>query len=125
VPAGASLDNIRIEFTNIVTRVTGSVANAAGERTREAFIIVFASDQERWGFPSRYILTAMPAPDLAYSVALPPGDFLVVALPGDTDRNLWNDPDFLSLLRGQSTAFTIAEGETKTVDLKLLEAPIR
>src|SRR5262245_30276621 len=125
VPVNATLENILIELTSKVTQVNGTVTNAAGEKTRETWVVLFASDPDRWTFQSRFLARAVPAPNLIFNARVAPGEYLAAALPGDVDRSRWNDPDFLGLLRDRATPLSISEGETKTLDLKIVEAPVQ
>ena len=49
---------------------------------------------------------------------LPPSEYNIIAID-KLETGQWTDPDFLERLRFKATAFTLSEGETKTVDLKL------
>ena len=42
----------------------------------------------------------------------------------DVEVNAWTDPEFLGLARERATKFSIADGETKTIDLPLSAAPV-
>ena len=37
------------------------------------------------------------------------------------ENGQWFDPDFLEAVRSSATAITLAEGETRTIDLKVVE----
>jgi hypothetical protein len=50
---------------------------------------------------------------------LPPGNYLAVALPS-VQGTEWQDPEFLQQYLGVATRVSLAEGETKTVSLKLI-----
>ena len=54
---------------------------------------------------------------------LPPGDYFGVAIT-DVEPGAWTDPSFLSQARDRATPFTLAPGETKSVDLPLSPAPV-
>jgi hypothetical protein len=49
---------------------------------------------------------------------LPPGDYLLAAVT-DVDQDEWQDPAFLERLQPGSIKVTIAEGEKKTLDLRI------
>jgi len=48
-------------------------------------------------------------------------DYRVIALDY-VDQNEWNDPDFLERIRSKATAFSINEGEAKSIDLRITTA---
>ena len=64
-----------------------------------------------------------PAADDLFHTRLLAGDYYVVAM-NDVETNAWTDPEFLSLAREHATKFSIADGETKTIDLALTPAPV-
>lgn len=125
VPPNATVDDIRLELTDVVTQVTGSVVTPSGEKTRDAFVIFFSPDPDRWTFQSRFLTMSSPGASQTYVAHVTPGSYLAVALPSTADRNAWNDPDFLAQLRDRAVPIAVAEGESKTLDLKLTEAPVQ
>jgi hypothetical protein len=50
--------------------------------------------------------------------ALPPGDYLAVALEYVEDGS-WNDPEYLESLRRYAVQVTLGEGASETVALKV------
>jgi hypothetical protein len=52
--------------------------------------------------------------------ALPAGDYLIVAVDDDV-AGRWKDPAFLEAASRVATPFSIAWGETKTLNLTLQE----
>jgi hypothetical protein len=74
------------------------------------------------GFPPRHITLARRVKNGFDARSLPPDDYLAVALPsvGETE---WLDPEFLQAVRPLATAFTLREGESKTLALRLKEKP--
>jgi hypothetical protein len=53
---------------------------------------------------------------------LPPDDYFAVAVP-TVNGFEWMDPEFLQAIRSQATAFTLLEGDSRTLDLKLKKRP--
>ena len=111
--------DIEVELTNRVTDVSGLVTNTKGEAVRDYSIVVFPRDREKWTPNSRYMRTTRPDQDGRYKVnGVPPGEYLVIALDY-LDTNEWNDPEFLDRVRSKATSFSVNEGETKSVDLRI------
>ena len=54
---------------------------------------------------------------------MPAGDYYAVAM-SEVDQGAWTDPEFLTQARERATKFTLAAGETKTVDLPLSPPPV-
>ena len=108
-------------LTNRVTELTGRVSRR-GTATREAYVVVFPDDTAKWTYPSRYLRSARGSADGTFTIrGLPPDarnraiavDYLEVGEGGD--------PVFLAAFRERSAAFSLAEGETRTIDLTLIE----
>ena len=116
---GTMVRDVEVELTNKVTSVSGLVTNQRGEPARDYTAVLFTQDSNRWTERSRYIKIGRPDQDGRFSVtALPPGDYYAVAIEA-LEAGLWNDPDFLQRVRTTATMFTLMEGETKTLDLRL------
>jgi hypothetical protein len=84
---------------------------------------VFAQDPAHWTVQTRYLSVSRPAADDLFHTRLLAGDYYVVAM-NDVEANAWTDSDFLSLAREHATRFSIADGETKTIELALSPAPV-
>ena len=81
--------------------------------------MVFPQDREKWDSGSRYLRTGRPDQDGRFKItALPPGEYEAVAL-GFVEPGESSDPDFLDSVKSKATPFSINEGETKTLTLKL------
>src|SRR5207237_9414274 len=120
--ANEDVTDIEVELSNRVSSVSGLVTSSKGETLKDYSIVVFPADRDKWTPNSRYLKTARPDQDGRYKVnGLPPGEYRVIALDY-VDQNEWNDPDFLERIRPKATAFSISEGEAKSVDLKITTA---
>jgi hypothetical protein len=80
---------------------------------------VFAEDEARWGFPTRFISTGRPDQDGRFRIrGLPPERYAALAVeylePGEE-----LNPETLERLRPSATIFALAEGEVRALDLKL------
>lgn len=113
------VDGIEVELTDHPAEVSGLVTDDRGAPVKDYSVLVFARDRERWSGNSRYFGFGRPDQDGRYKTsALPPGDYYAVALDY-LDQNESRDPDYLDRLRDKATPFTLGDGESKTLDLKL------
>ena len=116
------VDGVQVVLTSKVSRVGGGVSDDKGP-VADFAVIVFPSDPTKWIDRSRYVAVARPTQEGRFTLAgLPPEDYLAVALPSVTGTE-YMDPDFLQQLRVQATSFTLMEGDTKTLELKLKKRP--
>ena len=79
---------------------------------------MFAQDAQRWASQTRYTGAGRPNANNVYTVNVPAGGYFIVAVT-DIEQGEWNDPDVLAQLRERATRVTIADGERKTLDLKV------
>ncbi len=119
-PPGQSVTGVQVVLTKKVSALSGVVSDAGGKPLLDATVVVFPADEKLWAFQSRFIKAARPDQAGTYRMTgLPPSeDYLVVALQGLEDGQA-GDPDFLATVKDLATEFTLAEGETKAVDVKL------
>jgi hypothetical protein len=121
--ANEDVADIELEITNRLTDVSGLVTNSRGTALKEYSVVVFPQDRDRWTPNSRYTRTSRPDQDGRFKVnGLPPGAYYVIALDYLDTTGDWNDPDSLDRLKSKATTFSVNEGETKTVDLKIATA---
>jgi hypothetical protein len=117
---GRDIDDVEIVLTTRNPIVTGTVTTLEGQPARDYSVVVYSDDSARWRFPSRYVAVGRPNQEGQFTVrGLPPGDYLAVALAGLRGAE-WQDPEFLEQLRPLAKPITLAEDETKTLELKLL-----
>ena len=113
------LSGIEVELTNQTTEVSGAVTNNRSEPVKDYTVVVFAKDRERWGYMSRFFGTGRPDQDGRFKVrSLPAGEYYAVALdyvePGEA-----SDPELLDRVKTGAVSFSLSDGETKTIDLKI------
>jgi hypothetical protein len=115
--------DLEVELTNRIASLSGVVTNARGEGVKEYTAIVFAQDKEKWTGITRYQGAGRPDQEGRFKIAmLPPGDYFVVAVD-HLEQGQSGDPDFLERAARDATRFSLSEGETKTIQLKLTSLP--
>ena len=109
-----------IVMTTRSQTVTGSVSNDKGETLKEYKVIVFPDDPEQWtGATTRSFGTAEPDGQGQFQVSgLPAGSYFAIAIDAD-DEVEWTEPDWLERAAKTATRFTLDEGATKRLELKL------
>jgi protocatechuate 3,4-dioxygenase beta subunit len=123
VPPNGGVENVIVEMTNRTNEVSGRVTDADGSIVRDVFVIVFAQDPVHWTVQTRHLSVGRPGLDDRYHARLLAGDYYAVAI-SDVETNAWTDSDFLSAVRDRATKFSIADGETKTIDLHVSPPPV-
>jgi hypothetical protein len=114
------VNDVEIVLTNRAASVGGRVFDFEGKPATDYAVVVFAADSSKWSFPSRFITLGRPNQSGSYLVSgLPPETYLAVALPA-VQGTEWADPRFLEKLQPFGSAFTLGEGENRTLELKLL-----
>jgi protocatechuate 3,4-dioxygenase beta subunit len=114
------LNGLEVELTTQVSDLSGFVTNTRGENVKDYSIVVFSRDRERWGFASRYLGGGRPDQDGKYRVrSLPPGNYYAIALDY-VEQGAGTEPEFLDRMKDRATEFSLNEGETKTLELRLV-----
>ena len=112
---------LRIVLTDRIAGVVGSIGSSFGDsgNAAQAFVLVFAEDEKRWGYPSRFIRTARSDRGRFEVAGLPPNEeYRAVAVDYLEDGEEY-DPDFLKRMRQRATRFSLREGEQIALDLRL------
>ena len=117
---GRAYDGLQIVLTQKTTDLSGLVTDDRNRPIVDATVVVFPMNSERWGFQSRYGRVARPDTNGRYSIRnLPPADEYAIIAVRSLEPGQGTDPEFLARAREAAKTFSLAEGETKTVDVKL------
>ena len=122
---GRDVDGVEIVLTNRQQIVTGLVTNAKGEPVLDASVTFFPQSPDEWTGPTRRVGAGRPDQNGRYSVrTLPPGEYFAVATEAlDTSRRGSDPRQFYQDLSRLATPFTLTEGETRVIDLKVVVQP--
>ena len=117
---GQSYDGLQVVFTRKTTDLSGLVTDDRNQPVLDATVVVFPAERERWTYQSRFVRTLRPDTNGKYNVkSLPPlDDYLIIAVQ-NLEQGQGSDPEFLMRAKEQARPFSLAEGETKAVDIKL------
>ena len=115
------VSDIRIVITDRTTEVTGSVTNQKGEPTRDYTVVIFPEDRTKWTYPTRYLRAGRADQDGLFKIrGLPPDERYLAAAIDYLEDGQGGDPAFLEQITDRATPFTLGEGETKAISLKLV-----
>lgn len=117
---------LRVILTNRTSDVVGAIlaptsggsdASAVG-----AMVVVFAEDERRWEYPSRFVRVARAGARGTFQIpGMPPNeDYRAIAVDY-LEEGEESDPDFLKRIRDRATRFTLREDEQHTLDLRLVQ----
>ncbi len=117
---GQNVTGVQVILTKKVSALSGLVTDERSKPLLDATVVVFPANEKLWAFQSRFIKAARPDQSGTYRMTgLPPSeDYLVVALQGLEDGQA-GDPEFLATIKDLATTFSLGDGETKAVDVKL------
>jgi protocatechuate 3,4-dioxygenase beta subunit len=108
-----------LTFSDRSTTLSGTFQDATGRAASDYFIIVYAADRMFWSPPSRRVAMTRPGIDGKFTIRdLPSGNYLLAAVT-DAEPGEWMDPAFLAQLVTASIKVTLAEGETRTQDIRI------
>jgi hypothetical protein len=119
-----------VEFNDIdvvvspkAATISGTVTTAGGTTIDGYAVMVFATDESKWYPRSQSLRLERPSQNREFRVGgLPPGSYYVLAMSDGSDivtSGDWGDPATLERLRPLATRITVAEGETRSVTLRL------
>ena len=119
--AGESVTGLQVVLSTSSSGVAGTVTDDNGKPVADYAAIVFSEDPTKWGFMSRHVAMARPDQQGGFQAKnLPPGRYLAVAVEA-VEEGQETDPEFLERLRSLGTAFTLGEGEQRSVSLKIVQ----
>jgi protocatechuate 3,4-dioxygenase beta subunit len=116
---GRKLTGLIVTLSDRLTDLAGSVKNRRGEAVKDYVLVVFPTDEKLWAGQSRFIRTARPDQDGRFLIrGLPPARYLA-AVVESLETGSQNDPAVLEQLRPRGKGFSLADGESLTLDLEM------
>jgi hypothetical protein len=118
--AGRAYEGLQIVFTQKSTDISGLVTDDRGKPVLDVSVIVFPANRDLWTPQSRYLRTMRPDTSGRYNTrGLPPlDDYMVIAVQ-NLESGQASDPEFLNRAREEGRSFSLTEGETKAVDVRV------
>lgn len=114
-----NLTDVVVAFTDRMAAVKGRIIDTAGRPAPEFTLVVFSTDKSHWRQNSRRTRAVRPGNDGSFEILyLPPGSYHLAALTDLEQANL-GDASVLEQLAAVAVPVTLADGETKTQDVRL------
>jgi hypothetical protein len=114
------LKDIEVVVTQKRSGVSGGIVDARNALITDAFAVVFPEDPDLWTGQSRFISTARPDQAGRFVVTgLPPGRYFAAAVES-LEAGEERDPQLLERLARTAVRVTLAENETRDVNLRLV-----
>jgi hypothetical protein len=111
----------QVVLTNRISEVSG-VVKVKGEPATTASVVLFPEDTAQWVFPSRRVRMIRVDQNGVFRLrALPPAERYLAVAVDYLQQGEFQDPEFLERMRARALAFTLADGESKNLDLTLIE----
>jgi hypothetical protein len=125
---GRAYTDVDFVFSRSGASISGRATDARATPVRDYAVYVFPGDRDKWTPGSRWIrLVRASAEGTFKAAALPPGDYWVAAVdraeaaPGAADWvDPWVDPELLDMLVPSATRVFVGAGETRALDLRLI-----
>jgi protocatechuate 3,4-dioxygenase beta subunit len=113
------LQGLTIVLTDKVTDVSGQVTDSRGRPVKDYLVVMQPLEPKSSAALTRYLRTLRPDSDGRYRArGLPPGEYFATAIEG-LEQGRQFVPDVQARLRDAARRFTVREGETVTLDLRL------
>lgn len=115
------ISGAQILVTDHVSEVNGKVT-LKDQPTRDYTVVIFPDDPARWAYPSRYVRSGRADQQGQFRIRALPQDahYLAVAVDYVEDGEA-SDPQFLEQMKSRATKFSLTDGESKALDLKLVQ----
>jgi hypothetical protein len=120
VPPSEDVQGGVLTLTTRRSMLSGTLTGGtSGSPISDCTIIVFADDRRYWTPHSRRIQATRPATNGRFSFAnLPAGSYRLVAVD-DLEDGRWFDPAVLDQLAGAAVVVSLADGESRTQDVRV------
>jgi len=114
---------LRVILTDRTSDVAGRIAlPPSNDGSAEATVVVFAEDDRKWAYPSRFVRVARTSDRGAFRIsALPPNEEYRAIAVDYLEDGEETDPELLSRLRDRATRFSLREGERRILDLRVIQ----
>ena len=114
-----TVSDVRVTLTDKISQVNGYVTDARGQNLPNYVVVIQPADQKEPAVAARIVKAARPDTNGRFLVrGLRPGRYLATAIES-MEQNRQFSPEFQKELRRGAREFTVREGETLALDLRL------
>jgi len=115
-----SVSGLVIRMTDRLTQIAGQVTDARGQTLRDYVVVILPAEaKQETVVAGRLIRTARPDSNGRFQTrGIRPGRYVATAIE-DLEQGRQFAPEFQEQLRRSAQEFSVREGESVTVDLKL------
>jgi hypothetical protein len=115
-----SVPGVVIRMTDRLTQIAGQVTDARGQTLRDYVVVILPAEAKQEPVVAgRWIRTARPDSNGRFETrGMRPGRYVATAIE-DLEQGRQFAPEFQEQLRRNAREFSVREGESVTVDLKL------
>ena len=115
------VEGIEVLLTNRHSEVAGRITDSRGAVAGDASVVIFPADPDKWAAVTRRIASGRPYQQGRFSLkGLRAGRYLAIAVDY-LEEGQEHDPDLLKEWARFATSFTLGDGESRTVDLKVTQ----
>jgi hypothetical protein len=116
------IEGVEVLLTQRRTRLSGTVKTGSGDSLPVTRVVVFAEDDAKLWPNTRFLRVTRPDASGHFTINdLPPARYLAVAV-ADLEIGEETNPALLRQLRPSATSVVLEEGESRTVDLQVVDA---
>ncbi len=116
----SDLTNVQIVMTDRATELAGSVRDDAGKIDPKSAVIIMPAERDQWSgvgeTPRRLRILRVSQTGTYRTLGLPPGQYLMVAIP-DAAAAVWQNPTVLERLSRMAVQVPLGDGEKKNQNL--------
>ncbi|HYE85672.1 MAG TPA: carboxypeptidase regulatory-like domain-containing protein [Vicinamibacterales bacterium] len=115
-----TLEGLELVLSRRWAELSGTITDDRGRAAPNVNIVLFPADEAKWSANDfRRLRSIRTGADGAYRMPMLPGGEYLIAITGRLEPGQYQDPDFLRTLADRATRVIVADGETKTQNLRI------
>ena len=119
VRADQKLAGASFVFTDRQSDLSGTLTDSSGRPISDYTVLAFPTDATLWRPQARQIMTARPDQNGKFQIrGLPAGNYYLAVID-PVQQGEWFDPAFLEQQTSEASRVSLAEGGTRTQDLRV------